>query len=63
MNTIGVDTHKSSLTAVAVDPTREPVATIRIAVTATTVCQLQEWRSDGRSVAGQSSARRAGDVA
>ncbi|MDQ4092806.1 MAG: hypothetical protein M3143_05200 [Actinomycetota bacterium] len=38
-----IDPHKSSLTAVAVDSTAEPVATIRVAVTATTVCQLQEW--------------------
>lgn len=43
MITIGIDPHKSSLTAVAVDATGEPVATIRIAVTATTVRQLQEW--------------------
>ena len=43
MITIGIDPHKSSLTAVAVESTREPVATIRIAVTATTVRQLREW--------------------
>ena len=43
MITIGIDPHKSSLTAVAVDSAREPVATIRIAVTATTVRQLQDW--------------------
>jgi hypothetical protein len=43
MITIGIDPHKSSLTAVAVESTREPVATRRIAVTATTVRQLQEW--------------------
>jgi hypothetical protein len=41
--TIGIDPHKSSLTAVAVGSTREPVDTTRIAVTATTVRQLQEW--------------------
>jgi transposase len=34
---------QSSLTAVAVESTGEPVDTIRIAVTATTVRQLQEW--------------------
>jgi hypothetical protein len=43
MITIGIDPHKSSLTAVAVESTREPVARIRIAVTATTVRQLREW--------------------
>jgi transposase len=43
MITIGIDPHKSSLTAVAVDPTTEPVDTTRIAVTATTVRQLQQW--------------------
>lgn len=43
MITIGIDLHKNSLTAVAVDATREPVATIRIAVTATTVHRLQQW--------------------
>ena len=43
MITIGIDPHKSSLTAVAVESTGEPVATIRIAVTATTVRQLREW--------------------
>jgi len=40
---IGIDPHKSSLTAVAVDSTAEPVATIRVGVTATTVSQLQQW--------------------
>jgi transposase len=43
MITIGIDPHKSSLTAVAVEVTGESVATIRIAVTATTVHQSQEW--------------------
>ena len=43
MITIGIDPHKSSLTAVAVDSTGQSVATMRIAVTATTVRQLQEW--------------------
>ena len=45
MITIGIDPHKSSLTAVAVDSTREPVATMRIAVTAATVRRLQEWEA------------------
>ncbi|MBV8992359.1 MAG: IS110 family transposase [Pseudonocardiales bacterium] len=40
---IGIDPHKSSLTAVAVDSTAQPVATIRVAVTTTTVVQLQQW--------------------
>jgi transposase len=43
MITMGIDPHKSSLTAVAVGSPRESVATIRIALTATTVGQLQEW--------------------
>ena len=43
MITIGIDPHKSSLTAVAVESTGEPVATMRLVVTATTVRQLQEW--------------------
>ncbi|HEX2289109.1 MAG TPA: transposase, partial [Pseudonocardiaceae bacterium] len=43
MITIGIDPHKSSLTAVVVESTREPVATIRVAVTATTVRQLRQW--------------------
>ncbi|MCA1681781.1 MAG: hypothetical protein LC700_01230, partial [Actinobacteria bacterium] len=56
--------HKSSLTAVAVDSTREPVDTTRIAVTATMVRQLQEWAATaGRSVAGRSRAPRAWDGA
>jgi hypothetical protein len=42
MITIGIDPHKS-LTAVAVDSTRESVDTMRITVTATTVRQLREW--------------------
>jgi hypothetical protein len=41
--TIGIDPHNSSLTAVPVDSTREPVATMCMAVTATTVRQLQHW--------------------
>jgi transposase len=43
MIAVGIEPHKSSLTAVAVEFTGESVATIRIAVTATTVGQLQEW--------------------
>ena len=43
MITIGIDPHKSSLTAVAVDSSGEPVNTTRMAVTATTVRQLQQW--------------------
>ena len=43
MITIGIDPHKSSLTAVAVDSTAQPVATIKVAVTTTTVVQLQQW--------------------
>lgn len=40
---IMIDPHQSSLTAVAVDSTGESVATIMVAVIATTVCQLQDW--------------------
>jgi transposase len=43
MITIGIDPHKSSLTAVAVDSTTQLVAMIKVAVAATTVGQLQEW--------------------
>ncbi|MDQ4093262.1 MAG: hypothetical protein M3143_07625 [Actinomycetota bacterium] len=43
MITIGIDPHKSSLTAVAVDSSGEPVATVQVAVAVTTVGQLQEW--------------------
>ena len=43
MITIGIDPHKSSLTAVAVEVTGKSVATMRIAITVTTVRQLQEW--------------------
>lgn len=43
MITIGIDPHKSSLTAVAVNSTGESVATVRMAVTATTVRHLLAW--------------------
>lgn len=43
MITIGIDPHKSSLTAVALDANGVSVATIRVAVTTTTVGQLREW--------------------
>jgi transposase len=43
MITIGIDPHKSLLTAVAVEAPGESVATMWLAVTATTVRQLQEW--------------------
>ena len=43
MITIGIDPHKSSLTAVAVEVTGKSVATMRIAITVTAVRQLQEW--------------------
>ena len=41
--TIGIDPDKSSLTAVVVEVTGKSVATMRIAITVTTVRQLQEW--------------------
>jgi len=43
MITIGIDPHKSSLTAMAMDISGVSVATIRLAVTTTTVDQLQQW--------------------
>ena len=43
MITIGIDPHKSSLTAVAMDASGVSVATTRLAVTTTTVDQLQQW--------------------
>jgi hypothetical protein len=42
MITIGIDPHKSSRTAVAVDSTGEPMAAIRMAVTATTGMPVAE---------------------
>ena len=43
MITIGIDPHKSSVTAVAVEVTGKSVATMRIAITVTTVRQLRQW--------------------
>jgi transposase len=43
MITIGIDPHKSSLTAVALDASGVSVAMIRMAVSTTTVGQLREW--------------------
>ena len=43
MITIGIDPHKSSLTAVAVEVTGKSVATMRIAITVSAVRQLPEW--------------------
>jgi transposase len=41
--TIGIDPHKSSLTAVALEPSGEVAATIRLEVTGQTVPRLQAW--------------------
>jgi transposase len=41
--TIGIDPHKSSVTAVALDPTAQFAASIRLEVTGTAVERLQEW--------------------
>jgi transposase len=41
--TIGIDPHKSSLTAVAVQPTGEVSATIRLEVNRDTVARLHAW--------------------
>ena len=54
MITIGIDPHKSSLTAVAVDPTGQIAASVRLEVTSATVERLQAWaqqwdRDSGRS--------------
>lgn len=43
MITIGIDPHKSSLTAVALDPTGQQLATIRITVNATAYQKLTAW--------------------
>jgi transposase len=42
---IGIDPHKSSLTAVAVDPTGQQLATRRLVVNAGTLTQLTKWAS------------------
>jgi transposase len=41
--TIGIDPHKSSLTAVALQPSGEIAATIRPEVTSDTVARLRAW--------------------
>jgi transposase len=41
--TIGIDPHKSSLTAVALQPTGDVSATIRLEVNRDTVTQLAGW--------------------
>ena len=43
MITIGIDPHKSSLTAVALQPTGEVSATIRLEVNRDTVARLRAW--------------------
>ena len=43
MITIGIDPHKSSLTAVALRPSGEAAATIRLAVSGDTVARLRAW--------------------
>ena len=43
MITIGIDPHKSSLTAVAVQPSGEVSATIRLEVNRDTVARLRAW--------------------
>lgn len=48
MITIRIDPHQSSLTAVAVDATAEPVATIRVAVSATHWLLEKMFISTGR---------------
>jgi len=41
--TIGIDPHKSSLTAVALQPSGEVSATIRLEVNRDTVARLRAW--------------------
>jgi transposase len=41
--TIGIDPHKSSVTAVALEPSGKVAATIRLEVTGQTVARLQAW--------------------
>jgi hypothetical protein len=48
--TIGIDPHKSSLTAVALQPTGDAGATIRLEVNRDTVAGLRLGPSGGRSV-------------
>ncbi len=43
MITIGIDPHKSSLTAVALQPSGDVTAAIRLAVTSDTVTRLRAW--------------------
>ena len=43
MITIGIDPHKSSLTAVALSPTGVPLGQLRLAVTKTVGTELVEW--------------------
>ena len=43
MITIGIDPHKSSLTAVALQPSGEVSATIRLEVNCDTVARLRAW--------------------
>ena len=43
MITIGIDSHKSSITAVALDPAGHEIGTIRFPVTAALTGQLLEW--------------------
>ena len=43
MITIGIDPHKSSLTAVALQPTGEVAATIRLQVNSDAVARLRAW--------------------
>ena len=43
MITIGIDPHKSSLTAVALQPSGDVSATIRLEVNRDTVARLRDW--------------------
>jgi hypothetical protein len=43
--TLGIDAHESSLIAVALQPSGEVAATIRLEVTSDTVTRLRAWAS------------------
>jgi hypothetical protein len=57
MITIGIDPHKSSLTAVALQPSGEIAATIRLEVTSDTVARLRAWAIRWTHASGRSKAR------
>jgi hypothetical protein len=55
--TIGIDPHKRSVTAVALDAHSQPLGTLRVAMTDQTVAQLLAWGGRGRRGGGRWRAR------